>query len=239
MIFCFDIDETICSKVATSNYEAANPFKDVVGSINSLYDEGHKIIIMSARGSVSKKDFSEFTKNQLSQWGVKYHQLLMNIKPNADIFVDDKGMNVADFKKKYINKKVGFVAGGFDIIHPGYIRLFKEAKEYCNYLIVGLHEDPTLEEKDKIKLTLTVEERRETLLSIRYIDKVVVYRTEKELYNLLKKTNIDIRFLGDDYRREKITGFDLKIPIHFCSREHGWSSTRLKCLIGEKNEKFV
>jgi glycerol-3-phosphate cytidylyltransferase len=228
MIYCFDIDETICSSVKDSNYESAHPFENIIETINNLYEDGHEIILMTARGSVSKKDFSNLTKKQLAEWGVKYHKLLMNIKPNADIFVDDKGMNIIDFTKKYVNRKVGFIAGSFDIIHPGYIKLFKEAKQHCNYLLVGLQEDPTVERKNKIKPILTVEERKEILLSLKYVDEVVTYKTEKELYSLLKKTNINIRFLGEDYQQKKYTGDNLKIPVYFCSRKHGWSSTKVK-----------
>ena len=106
MIYCFDIDGTICSKVEKSKYEMAKPFEDIVETINNLYDEGHEIIFMSARGSVSKKDYSKLTRTQLDQWGVRYHKLLMNTKPNADIFIDDKGMNITDFVREYVNKKV-------------------------------------------------------------------------------------------------------------------------------------
>ena len=135
--------------------------------------------------------------------------------------------------EEYENKKVGFTAGCFDIIHPGYVKLFKEAKKKCSYLIVGLQRDPTIERKNKTKPILTIEEREEILLSLKYVDEVFVYDTEKELYNLLKQMNIDIRFLGEDYRQKEYTGDDLKIPIHFCSREHGWSATKFKQLIKE------
>jgi len=98
MIYCFDIDGTICTSVKNSNYPAAEPFPDVVEAINKLYDSGHTIKMMTARGCVSKKDWSEFTKEQLDGWGIKYHELIMNKKPHAHIFVDDKAMNVAAFR---------------------------------------------------------------------------------------------------------------------------------------------
>tara|TARA_Y100000310_G_scaffold340329_1_gene435703 strand:+ start:1338 stop:2078 length:741 start_codon:yes stop_codon:yes gene_type:complete len=233
MIFCFDIDETICSRVNNSNYGEAKPFTKVIETINNLYEKGHEIIFMTARGSVSKIDHTKLTKAQLCEWGVKYHKLLMNIKPNANIFVDDKGMNMVDFTKKYVSKKVGFVGGCFDIIHPGYIKLFEEAKKHCNYLIVGLQESPVLDKEKKIKPTLCICERYNILNSIKYIDEIVIYKTENDLYNYLKTNKIDIRFLGSDYLEKKITGADLKIPIHFCSREHGWSTTKFKKLIYE------
>jgi len=139
------------------------------------------------------------------------------------------------FAHNRLDKKIGFVAGSFDIIHPGYIKMFKEAKENCNYLIVGLQVDSSVERKNKIKPILTVEERGEMLISLRYVDEVLVYDTEEDMYNLLKQINIDVRFLGDDYRQKEYTGIDLNIPIHFCSREHGWSTTKFKQLIKEHN----
>ena len=130
-------------------------------------------------------------------------------------------------------KKRGLIAGAFDIIHPGYIEMFKEAKELCDYLIVALHQDPSVERPLKIKPVLTVEERKATLLSLKYVNEVVVYETEEGFYNLLKEINVDIRFLGEDYKEKRYTGDDLKIPVYFCSRGHGWSTTKLKYLIGK------
>jgi len=67
----------------------------------------------------------------------------------------------------------GFIAGAFDVMHPGYIYMFKEAKEYCDYLIVGLHENP--EANGKLKPILTLEERTEVLKSIMYVDEIYAY----------------------------------------------------------------
>jgi len=98
MVYCFDIDGTICSLREKSDYEKAEPFSDMVEKINFLYKNGNKIIIMSARGCVSDKDWAEFTANQLRLWGISYHQLIMNKKPHADIFVDDKAINASAFR---------------------------------------------------------------------------------------------------------------------------------------------
>jgi glycerol-3-phosphate cytidylyltransferase len=232
MIYCFDIDGTICSSVQKSKYEEAQPFSDVIQHINNLYDNGHEIIVMSARGSVRKVDYFEFTKKQLDSWGLKYNKLLMNIKPHADYFIDDKAINIEDYRKM-IKVKIGFVAGCFDVIHPGYIKMFKQIKENCNHLIVGLHEDPTNERKEKNKPVLSVEERKEILMSLKYVDEIFVYKTEQELYEFLKENKIDVRFLGTDYTNKKFTGDDLNINIQFIDRDHGWSSTKFKLKIKE------
>lgn len=232
MIYCFDIDGTICSTVENSKYEEAKPFWDVIEHINKLYQNGNEIIVMSARGSVSKINYYDFTEKQLELWGLKYNKLLMNIKPNADLFIDDKAVNIKEYRKT-INKKIGFVAGCFDVIHPGYIQMFKEAKENCHFLIVGLHEDPTNERIEKNKPILSTEERKEILLSLKYVDEIFIYRNENELYEFLKTNKIDVRFLGTDYKNKKFTGDNLDINIHFVSREHNWSSTKFKTKIKE------
>ena len=127
---------------------------------------------------------------------------------------------------------VGFIAGAFDVIHPGYIHMFREAKEYCDFLIVGLHKDP--ESNGKLKPVLSIEDREDILASLRFVDAVLVYEGEDELYELIKKTDPDVRFLGEDYKGKKFTGEDLNIQTVYLSRDHGWSTTKFKTLIHEQ-----
>ena len=127
----------------------------------------------------------------------------------------------------------GFTAGNFDVIHPGYIKLFKECFENCNHFTIFLHSDPSIERPSKLKPILTLEERIEILESIRYISEIKTYTYESELYQLIKKGNYNIRFLGDDYKNKKYTGDDLDIKIHFLNRDHGWSTTKFKTLISK------
>ena len=128
---------------------------------------------------------------------------------------------------------IGVIAGNFDVIHPGYIKMFKEMKSVCNNVIILLHTDPSIERPEKIKPILSVQERDELLMSIKYIDNVFTYDTESELIELLKGLNPDVRFLGDDYKGKPFTGYDLKIPIHYLNRDHGWSTTKFKTLISQ------
>ncbi len=130
-------------------------------------------------------------------------------------------------------QKIGIIAGNFDVIHPGYIRMFKEAKSVCDRLVVGLHTDPSIERPQKLKPILSIEERTEMLLSIRYIDKVIPYDTESDLVDLLEYLNPSIRILGSDYKDRGFTGDHLNIPIHFHERSHQWSTTKFKNLIAE------
>ena len=233
MIYCFDLDGTICTSVEKSQYELAKPDNVVVNEINRLYDEGHTIKIMTARGCVSGVDHTQLTKRQLNTWGVKYHELLMHIKPHADWFIDDKGIHISEWRAR-IPRVAGIIASAFDVIHPGYIRMFKEAKDYCNHLTVALHEDPSVERANKLKPVQTVEERKEILQSIRYIDDVVTYKVEEEYLNYLRSGKYNVRFLGTDYKSQPYTGFNIPIDIVWLSREdHEYSSTRLKTQIYE------
>ena len=128
---------------------------------------------------------------------------------------------------------VGVIAGNFDVIHPGYIKMFKECKSYCKQFLVLLHIDPSIERPEKLKPILTKEERTEILTSIRFINGIAYYTYEKELVDLIKRLSPDIRFLGDDYRGKTYTGFELDIPIHYLNRDHGWSTTKFKKLIAD------
>jgi len=129
--------------------------------------------------------------------------------------------------------KTGVIAGNFDVIHPGYIKMFKECKSYCQQFIILLHTDPSIERPEKLKPILTKEERTEVLTSIKYIDGIAYYTYEKELVELLKRLSPDIRFLGDDYRGRTYTGFELDIPVNYLNRDHGWSTTKFKKLIAD------
>ena len=103
MKYVFDIDGTICSNT-NGNYENAKPFFERIDKINSLYDKGHKIIFLTARGmgrsnnsvAYAYEAFETLTRDQLDSWGVKYHQLFLG-KPSGDIYIDDKGMKDEHF----------------------------------------------------------------------------------------------------------------------------------------------
>lgn len=123
--------------------------------------------------------------------------------------------------------KRGFVAGSFDLIHPGYIKLFSYTKKYCSKLIIGLHSNPSLERENKHKPIHTINERKQILFSIKYIDEIKVYKTEKDLYKILKFHNLDIRFLDQKYKGLDFTGKDLPIPIKWVPRRHNYSTTKL------------
>jgi capsule biosynthesis phosphatase len=104
MKYIVDIDGTICNSVSNGNYGEANPIASRIEKINKLYDEGHTIVYLTARGmgrygdnaDLAQKMFYELTANQLDEWGCKYHKIMLG-KPSGDYYIDDKGINSDDF----------------------------------------------------------------------------------------------------------------------------------------------
>ena len=134
--------------------------------------------------------------------------------------------------------RIGVIAGNFDVIHPGYIKMFKECKNNCDHFIVLLQEDPSLERPEKFKPILSVDERREMLLSLKMIDEVITYTTEHILYAFLKGVDPDVRFLGDDYIGKDFTGKDLQhVEIYYNSRKHSFSTTELRGRVIDRYKK--
>lgn len=129
------------------------------------------------------------------------------------------------------NKRIGVTFGSFDVCHAGHALMFQECKERCDYLIVGLQSDPTIDRPlTKNKPVQTVEERKIMLESIKWIDEVFVYDTEHDLYRWLAKNadRIDTRFIGNDWKGKEFTGHDLPIKMYYNQRGHGWSSSELR-----------
>jgi hypothetical protein len=95
MIYCFDIDGTICTNT-DGKYENAEPFYDTISKVNHLFQLGHTIYFYTARGATTGINWENITEKQLIQWGVKYHKLYFG-KPTADIYIDDKCINIKDW----------------------------------------------------------------------------------------------------------------------------------------------
>ena len=126
-------------------------------------------------------------------------------------------------------ERVGIVASCFDLFHAGHILMLMEAKEKCDRLVVALQSDPTIDRPEKNKPVQGLYERYQQVESCRYVDHVIPYDTEEDLYNLLAGYEWDVRFLGSDYHgRNDFTGVDLDIPIHYCARRHNYSSSGLR-----------
>lgn len=130
----------------------------------------------------------------------------------------------------------GLIAGSFDLIHPGYVIMFAQARAQCDHLIVALQDDPTCDRPAKNKPVNTLSERYLVLNSIKYIDEIAVYNIEEELEHIFSVIQPDIRFLGDDYRdvsKTKITGYLKCKKLVYLDRSHGYSTTKLKDKIVE------
>ncbi len=96
--YCFDIDGVLCTN-SDGIYLKAEPLQENIDTLNKLYDAGHRIILLTARGTETGLDWGKFTAEQMDGWGVKYHELLMG-KPGADFFIDDKGVTLEECKNQ-------------------------------------------------------------------------------------------------------------------------------------------
>lgn len=97
MKLCFDLDNTLCSKDPDGDYRNAEPFPERIAEVNRYAEDGHEIIINTARGSETERDWRGLTKKQLHRWGVEYDRLIVGQKPYADLYVDDSAQHADDF----------------------------------------------------------------------------------------------------------------------------------------------
>ena len=106
--------------------------------------------------------------------------------------------------------KVGITFSAFDLLHAGHIGMLREAAENCDYLIVGLQTDPTIDRPDtKNKPVQTLVERYAQLNALKFIDEIVPYQTEQDLLDILELFQIDVRFLGEEYKEDEFSGKDI------------------------------
>lgn len=122
----------------------------------------------------------------------------------------------------------GFTAGAMDFLHSGHVAMLEEAKSQCDYLIVGLHTDPTIDRPTKNKPVQTTFERFIQLKGCKFVDEIIPYDTEEDLINLLQTFHPDVRFIGEDYRGKPFTGNELPIKITYTTRRHNFSSSSLR-----------
>ena len=135
-------------------------------------------------------------------------------------------------------KKVGFTCSCFDLFHAGHIMMLKEAKSVCDYLIVALQTDPTIDRPDsKNPPVQSIVERQIQLSACRYVDEVVVYSTEQDLRDLLLILPIDVRILGVEYQGKDFSGLKecehRGIEIIYNGRDHSFSSSSLRKRVAE------
>ena len=137
------------------------------------------------------------------------------------------------------NNKIGFTCSTFDLFHAGHVSMLKEAKNYCDHLMVGLQTDPTIDRPKKNKPVQSIVERYIQLSACKYVDEIVPYTTEKDLLDFLltHEDIIDVRFIGEEYKELDYTGKSLckllwndgaKMEVHYNTRKHLFSSSELR-----------
>lgn len=135
------------------------------------------------------------------------------------------------------NFKIGFTASAFDLLHAGHVLMLEEAKSVCDYLIVGLQLDPTVDRANKNKPVQSIVERYLQLRACKYVDEIVPYASEADLEELLAALPINVRILGEEYKNQDFTGRDIckkkGIELYFNSRNHSFSSSSLRLRVAE------
>jgi len=124
--------------------------------------------------------------------------------------------------------RIGFTCSSFDLFHAGHVLMLAEAKSQCDYLIVGLQTDPTIDRPEKNKPVQSVFERFVQVEACRHVDKIIPYSTEADLMNILQSIDIDVRIIGAEYGNKPFTGKDLDIQIYYNKRNHALSTTELR-----------
>jgi glycerol-3-phosphate cytidylyltransferase len=137
--------------------------------------------------------------------------------------------------------KIGITFSAFDLFHAGHVAMLKEAKEWCDYLIVGLQIDPSLERSDKNTPIQSVFERYVQLKGSRYIDEIIPYANEQEVLDILLTYDINVRFIGEEYINADFTGKqlceELGIDLYYNKRQHSFSSSGLRKKIQQTQNK--
>jgi|TARA_Y100000389_G_scaffold199043_1_gene236678 glycerol-3-phosphate cytidylyltransferase len=128
--------------------------------------------------------------------------------------------------------RIGFTCSTFDLLHAGHVTMLEEAKRHCDFLIVGLQNDPTEDRPTKNKPVQSIVERQIQLAAVKYVDEIVIYNTEQDLIDLLLTLPIDVRVLGDEYKNKEFTGKDIAkqrgSKIIYNGRDHSFSSSSLR-----------
>ena len=138
---------------------------------------------------------------------------------------------------------IGFTCSTFDLLHAGHITMLEEAKHHCDYLIVGLQNDPTIDRPEKNAPIQSIVERQIQLAAVKFIDEIIVYNTEQDLMDLLLTLPIKVRVLGDEYKAKDFTGKDIAkqrgIKIVYNGRDHSFSSSSLRKRVVWGESDFV
>ena len=137
--------------------------------------------------------------------------------------------------------KVGITFSSFDLFHAGHVKMLEEAKTKCDYLIVGLQLDPSIDRLEKNKPTQSIIERYVQLKGCKFINEIIPYVTELDLMDILSSFKIDIRIIGEEYKEKDFTGKEYcnkkGIKIYYNKREHRFSSSNLRERVKKSEER--
>ena len=134
--------------------------------------------------------------------------------------------------------KKGITFGAFDLFHAGHILMLEEAKTVCDYLIVAIQSDPSLDREAKNSPVQSVEEREIQVSACRYVDEVIIYDREADLLEILDTFTWDVRILGDEYQNKDFTGREKYLDkCYFNKRPHNFSTSELRERVASKHFK--
>ena len=134
--------------------------------------------------------------------------------------------------------KKGITFGAFDLFHAGHVLMLEEAKTVCDYLIVCIQSDPSLDREEKNKPVQSIIEREIQVSGCRFVDEVIIYDTEQDLLNIIVQVNWDVRIIGEEYKNKDFTGRELTLEkCYFNKRPHTFSSTELRARISKEHFK--
>ena len=127
---------------------------------------------------------------------------------------------------------IGITCSSFDLFHAGHVKMLEEAKEHCDFLIVALQTDPTIDRPEKNKPKQSIVERYIQVEACKYVDQIVPYTTEKDLEDIFLSFRLDVRIIGEEYKDKHFTAKDIckdrGIEIIYNNRAHDWSSSELR-----------
>ena len=134
--------------------------------------------------------------------------------------------------------KKGITFGAFDLFHAGHVLMLKEAKSICDYLIVCIQSDPSLDRVEKNKPVQSVIEREIQVSACTYVDEVIIYDYEEEVLQIIENVDWDVRILGEEYRDKEFTGRDQTLDkCYFNKRPHNFSSSELRERVSREHFK--
>ena len=134
--------------------------------------------------------------------------------------------------------KKGITFGAFDLFHAGHVMMLEEGKTVCDYLIVCIQSDPSLDRKEKNKPVQSIVEREIQVSGCRYTDEVIIYDTEADVLDILDAVDWDVRILGEEYKDKDFTGREQTLEkCHFNKRPHNFSSSELRKRVAKEQFK--